>query len=79
MPYVSDEINSDLQKLAVGNIVTLFELNFSLISGDPTDILYFTESIDNDYTPIVWQTVQYQPIHMKTEGWQVTGAESLRL
>jgi len=70
-------IASDVQNLAVGNIVSLYELDLSNIGGDSEDILYFSESIDNDYTPIFFNAREYQPIHMRTEGWQVTGTESM--
>ena len=70
-----EAIASDVQNLAVGNVVTLFELDLTQIGG--TDILYFTESINNDYTPVVWNAREYIPIHMQSEGWQVTGTEQL--
>jgi len=76
MTFQSD-IASDVQNLAVGNIVNLYELDMTEISGNPSDILYFTESIDNDYTPISFNAREYTPIHMQTSGWQVTGTESL--
>ncbi len=74
MTFQSD-IASDVQNLAVGNIVSLYEIDLTTIGE--TGVLYFTESIDNDYTPISFNSQEYTPIHMKTEGWQVTGTESL--
>jgi len=68
-------IAADVQNLAVGNIVSLFELDLTPIGG--VDTLYFTESIDNDYTPISFANQEYTPIHMQTSGWQVTGTESM--
>jgi len=69
------DIASDVQNLAVGNIVSLYELDLTTIGG--TDVLYFTEVIDEDYTPISFNAREYTPIHMKTEGWQVTGNDTL--
>ncbi len=72
------DIASDVQNLAVGNIVNLYELDFSNLPGAAaSDILYFTESIDDDYTPVVFDGQEYTPIHMQTSGWQMTGTESL--
>lgn len=68
-------IASDVQNLAVGNMVSLYEIDLTTIGE--TGALYFTESIDNDYTPISFNAREYNPIHMKTDGWQVTGTESL--
>jgi len=68
-------IASDVQNLAVGNIVTLYELDLEAI-GSAT-ILYFTHSINNDYTPVFFNAREYTPIHMQTSGWQVTGTETL--
>jgi len=70
-----EDIASDVQKLAVGNIVNLYELDLTDIGG--TSILYFTESIDDDYTPIFFNAREYTPIHMQTSGWQTTGTEQL--
>ena len=70
-----EDIASDVQKLTVGNIVSLYELDLTDIGS--SDILYFTESIDNDYTPIYFNSREYTPIHMQTSGWQVTGTETL--
>lgn len=69
------DIAADVQKAAVGNIVILFELDLTEIGG--SDILYFTESIDNDYTAINFNAREYTPIHLKSEGWQVTGTGTL--
>ena len=66
---------SNVQNLAVGNIVNLYEIDMTDIGS--TDTLYFTESIDNDYTPIFFNAREYTPIHLQTDGWQVTGTESL--
>ena len=70
-----ENIASDVQNLAVGNIISLYELDLSDIGSDVT--LYFTESIDDDYTPINFNAREYTPIHMQTSGWQVTGTETL--
>lgn len=70
-----ENIASDVQKLAVGNIVNLYEVDLEEAGG--TGVLYFTESIDNDYTPISFNAREYTPIHMQSSGWQVTGTESL--
>ncbi len=67
-------IASDVQNLAVGNIVTLYELDLADIGS--STILYFTHSIDSDYTPIYFNAREYTPIHMQTSGWQTTGTET---
>lgn len=70
-----EDLAQDVQKLAVGNIVNLYELYLDDVGGSGT--LYFTESIDNDYTPISFNAREYVPIHMQSSGWMATGTESL--
>jgi len=68
-------IASDVQKLQFGNFVTLFELDLSDIGSN--QILYFTEAIDDDFTPIIFNAREYTPIHLDSDGWQTTGQETL--
>ncbi len=68
-------IASDVQNLAVGNIIDLYEIDLESIGEDGT--LRFTQSIDNDYTPILFGGYEFVPIHMKTEGWSMTSADTL--
>ena len=72
-----ENIASDVQKLAVGNVVTLYEIDLSDILGANNEVLYFSESIDNDFTPIVFNSREYIPIHMKTSGWQTKGSDTM--
>lgn len=65
------DVASDVQKAEVGNIIFLYELDLTPIGG--TDILYFTEAIDHNYTKISFNGREYTPIEMKAEGWEVTG------
>jgi len=75
MTFESEKIASDVQNLAVGNIVNLYEIDLTTIGQD--GYLRFTESIDNDYTPISFGGDEFIPIHMKTDGWSVTSADTL--
>jgi len=75
MSFDSENIASDTQKLAVGDIVTLYELDLTDVGS--SQILYFTESIDDDLTPVIFDTVTYYPIHLDSDGWEVTGQETL--
>jgi len=75
-----EDIASDVQNLEVGDFITLFELDLTDIGSG--DILYFTEAIDNDLTPIQYwgtdDTLQtFYPIHLDSDGWEVSGQETL--
>jgi lambda family phage minor tail protein L len=68
-------IAQDVQQAAVGNIVNLYEIDLNDIGSD--QVLYITEYVNDDYTPIYFDGQEYTPIQMESEGWQVTGQETL--
>jgi len=70
-----ENIASDTQKLEVGDIIALYEIELEDVGSN--QILYFTESINNDYTPIAFNSRTYYPIHLESSGWEVTGQETL--
>ena len=68
-------IAEDTQKAEVGNLINLYELDLTDIGSD--QVLYITEYVNDDYTPIYFDGQEYTPIQMESEGWQVTGQETL--
>lgn len=65
------KVASDIQELSPGRLVEMYQLDLTGIGGDT--ILYFTPVTKDNNTPIVFGGLTYIPIHMKTEGWEVSG------
>lgn len=64
-------IKSDIQRLAVGDIVEMFILDATLLTngdGTPGDIHRFCSSVKNNAV-VVWQTYSYQPYPVEAEGF----------
>jgi lambda family phage minor tail protein L len=70
-----ENIASDVQKLNVGDLVTLYELDLTDVGSDQT--LYFTEAIGEDYQPIYFGGQEYQPIQLDSDGWETSGQGTL--
>jgi lambda family phage minor tail protein L len=70
-----EDIAQDTQHSAVGNVVNLYELDLTDIGSD--QVLHFTEYVNDDYTAIYFNGTEYTPIQMESEGWEVTGQETL--
>ncbi|MBF6037247.1 phage minor tail protein L, partial [Pseudomonas sp. P155] len=65
---MAESIYEDIQKLAPGQYVELFELDLSALGGD---VYYF-----HGYTqvgPVLWQGKEYSPWPIKVEGMGMTG------
>lgn len=59
-----------LQRLDVGALIELFELDVTSIGGE--DIFYFHAGTDELLAPIVWQGNTYQPWPVMAEGFEVS-------
>lgn len=64
------EIIKEIQSLEPTAIVELFELDTTMFQGG--DIQYFHSGVSKVNKPIVWQGQTYQPIPMKTEGFDMS-------
>ena len=53
---------NDVQKNWHDGIVEMFDLDLSVITGDPNDKFYFTNQIKPDSTKIQWKWNIYEPI-----------------
>ena len=69
------KVASDIQELSPGRLIEMYELDLTTIGG--TEIIYFTPVVEDDNTPITFNSVDYIPIQMETEGWEVTGEGTL--
>jgi lambda family phage minor tail protein L len=59
-----------LQKLDVGALIEMFELDLTSIGGE--DVLYFHAGTNELRAPIVWQSNTYQPWPVMAEGFEVS-------
>jgi len=73
---VNVDIASDVQNLGTGELINLYEIDLSTIP-DGSGILRFTDSIDNDYTPIYFNSQSYTPINLETSGFEMSGEGQL--
>jgi lambda family phage minor tail protein L len=63
-------IQSHIQKLDLGNLIEVFELDTTGIGG--FDKYYFHAGTAQDSTPIVWQGITYQPWALQAVGFEVS-------
>lgn len=64
---LQEDISKQSQKLNVGTIVKLYELDLTDVGESST--IYFTESIGRDYTPISFNSRSYTPIDIQATGF----------
>lgn len=57
-----------IQKLQPGDLVTLFEVDLTVIGG--TGKLYFHAGTDTLNFPIVWQGISYRPFPIQADGFE---------
>ena len=70
-----EDIASDVQKSAVGDMIFLYEIDLTDVGLDAT--IYFSEAVDDDYTTISFNSRTYQPIQMEATGWEISGEGTL--
>jgi len=66
---LQSDIASDVQQSAVGDIIFLYEL---YVIGS-NQVLYFTQAINEDFTKVTFNAVDYLPIQMEVSGFEVKG------
>jgi lambda family phage minor tail protein L len=71
----NEKIASDIQQLELGEAITLFDLDTTVIGGD--SIYHFTPNVAVDSTSeeassIYFNSVEYLPIDLQLEGFEVT-------
>lgn len=64
-------IAADLQSLTPGNIVTLYELDTTVIGG--LDVLRFHQDVSPLGTSLIWAGKQYTPFPIEAEGFERAG------
>ena len=65
---------NDVQKNWHDGIVEMFDLDLSVITGDPNDKFYFTNQIKPDSTKIQWKGNIYEPLPLLSAGYEKTTA-----
>ncbi len=63
-------IESDIQKLAPGKLVELFELDPTALGGTT---VYFHSGLNELGAAVVWQGVTYQPYPVEASGFELSG------
>lgn len=64
----------DVQKNWHDGIVEMFDLDLSVITGDPNDKFYFANQIKPDSTKIQWKGNVYEPLPLLSAGYEKTTA-----
>jgi lambda family phage minor tail protein L len=65
---------NDVQKNWHDGIVEMFDLDLSVITGDPNDKFYFTNQIKPDSAKIQWKGNIYEPLPLLSAGYEKTTA-----
>jgi len=89
MTESSSNLNKQLISMSPDSIIELFEIDFSSIPLDPSlfgglasgnlspESIYRFTSMINGSNPVIWQEKSYQPMPIKMEGFESSGAGKL--
>lgn len=64
----------DLQRPYVGEVITLFQLDCTMLTSG--SILYFTSTVESDGSEVVWNGQTYTPVEIAAEGFEYNGQGS---
>lgn len=74
---IADEavpIRAEIQSLSPTSLVTLFELNMENVGGSP---VYFHAGTNELQSPVTWQGIQYLPLPIEAEGFDINSKGAL--
>jgi lambda family phage minor tail protein L len=67
-------LTADVQQSWHDGLVELYDIDFSLITGDPADILYLANQVKPNGTKIQWKGQTYEPLPISGTGFEKVSA-----